>query len=184
MYIFIKVLGFKEKMKGGVRMKGVVKMGALAVVVFLVLGCEGKKVKLAIDELTPKLAELEDMVINTDETISKAMRIANRLENEQIKKPQIDTVKVEIERIRTELTVLLALQGTVKDIQDSLAVLDKKATGDNKKLTTQLNERVNSVLLSIGKAKGCVCTIDLMKLKLEEIKKSSEKKGSKSKKRN
>lgn len=152
-----------------------VKLLVATVVGVLILGCEGPKIKQAVDALSPQICEIANQVLNTEGTILKVDSVITKVASGKIKKTQVDTVMMDIEKIQTELSVLLALEDAAKEMKDTLNVLDKKASGDNKKAISGLNEKLNMIVQSINKARNGSKALEQLKVKLEDMKKGPAK---------
>lgn len=155
-------------------MNRMVKWVAVIAVGALILGCEGPKIKQAVDALTPQVSELESQAAGIGTALGKVNDLINKVAGGKIEKAAIDTAMLDADKVKGELTAYLGLEGQLGTINDSLAVLDKKASGDNKKAVAGLKEKINGIAASINEAKNGCGLMDQLKVKLEEMKKPAK----------
>jgi hypothetical protein len=173
-------------MKNGTKLLGVILAGAI------ILGCEGPKIKQALDAFTPQVSELEGKVANVQGIMGQAAELMNKVvamtqpavaakpekgkkaakavKAPKIEAAQIDSLILQAENLKGTLAGFAELEGQVTMIKDSLAVLDKKASGENKKVITDLNGKLDMVAASLGEVRNGVSTLDGIKAKLEGMK--------------
>lgn len=147
------------------------KLLALVVAGALILGCEGPKIKQAVESLTPQITELENGIANVQGTLVKVVELVNIVANDKVEKGKIDTLAMFADQLKGELNAILPLGEQAQLLSDTLAVLDKKASGDNKKAIEGLMEKLNAVSTTLGEARNGCGTLDQIKVKLEEMKK-------------
>jgi len=145
----------------------------------LILGCEGPKIKQAVDALTPQVTQLESSVANVQGSLGKVVELVNIVGAGKIEKGKIDTLGMFADQLKAELSAVLPLGEQAQLLVDTLAVLDKKANGDNKKAIAGLTEKLNGVTTILGEARNGCGTLDQIKVKLAEMKTPAkpEKKG-------
>ncbi|MDD5528759.1 MAG: hypothetical protein PHX21_01875 [bacterium] len=179
-------------MKNGTKLLGVILAGAI------ILGCEGPKIKQALDAFTPQVSELEGKVAGVQGLMGQAAELMNKVvamtqpaakpekgkkavKAPKIEAAQIDSLILQADNIKSGLVGFVELEGQITMIKDSLAILDKKASGENKKVITDLNGKLDAVAASLGEVRNGVSTLDGIKAKLESMKApvKVEKKGKK-----
>jgi len=168
-------------MKNGTKLLGVILAGAI------ILGCEGPKIKQALDAFTPQVSELEGKASGVQGVMGQVSELMNKVAvmvqpaakpekgKKAVKAPkieaaQIDSLILQAADIKGTLEGFVGLEGQVTMIKDSLAVLDKKASGENKKVITELNGKLDAVAAILGEAKNSISPIDGLKAKLEGMK--------------
>jgi hypothetical protein len=168
-------------MKNGTKLLGVILAGAI------ILGCEGPKIKQALDAFTPQVSELEGKVAGVQGIMGQASELMNKVvamtqpaakpekgkkavKAPKIEAAQIDSLILQADNLKGSLVGFTELEGQVTMIKDSLAVLDKKASGENKKVITELNGKLDAVAASLGEVRNGVSTLDGLKAKLESMK--------------
>lgn len=135
------------------------------------------KIKQAIADLTPQVNKLEASVKSLEPSFDKLDELANVMENEKIEKNQAGALMTKAEKIRAELALSLPLMEQAQSLQDTLAVLGKKAKRANKIAIAKLTEKVNASAITLGEAKTGCETIDQIRAKLEEMQSPAKPKG-------
>ena len=168
-------------------MKNRIKLLVVVAAGVLIIGCEGPKIKQAIDALKPQVDELQNQVATMQTPLGQLTEISNKVDamtqpaakpekgKKAVKAPkieaaQIDSLITSIEGVKGSLVSLLAVEEQVKVIKDSLAVLDKKASKENKTAITELNGKLDAVTASLGEVKMACGKADGLKGKLETMK--------------
>ncbi|MDD2890726.1 MAG: hypothetical protein PHE49_08830 [bacterium] len=161
-------------------MKNSIKLLAVVVTGVLIMGCEGPKVKQAVDALKPQVDELQNQVAAMQTPLGQLTEIGKKVEG-KVEKTQIDSLILQIDGLKGNLVSLLAIEEQVTVMKDSLAVLDKKASGEAKTAITELNGKLDAVVASLGEVKMACGVADGLKGKLETMKApvKVEKKASK-----
>jgi outer membrane murein-binding lipoprotein Lpp len=166
-------------------MKNSIKLLAVVAAGILIMGCEGPKIKQAIDALKPQVDELQNQVATMQAPLGQLTELGKQVDamtpqppekgKKAVKAPKIEAAKIDslitsIDGAKGSLVSLLAIGEQVKVMKDSLAVLDKKASGENKTAITELNGKLDAVASSLGEVKMACGVADGLKGKLEAMK--------------
>jgi hypothetical protein len=172
-------------------MKNSIKLLAVVAAGVLIMGCEGPKIKQAIDALKPQVDELQNQVATMQTPLGQLTEIGKKVDTmtqpvkgkkaPKIEATQIDSIVTQIDGLKGSLVSLLSIEEQVTVMKDSLAVLDKKASKEVKETITELNGKLDAVVSSLGEVKMACGVADGLKGKLEAMKApvKVEKKSSK-----
>ncbi|MDD5528763.1 MAG: hypothetical protein PHX21_01890 [bacterium] len=158
-------------------MKNILKgSGILIILGVFVLGCEGPKIKKALDGMVPQIQDIMGRIANA-KSVFGVIDAASEQMTDKISKREIDSLDIELNKIRGFVPEIVALESKVTDIKDSLAVLevlDKKAKDPNLTTIRACNQAISTALLEIGEFKKAATTLDTLSAKLNAMKKGAE----------
>ena len=146
-------------------------------IAILALGCAGPKIKEALTALTPKVDELEMKVTEARAVLDIVKGFEVKVADPKFAKDKdgITKLATEIENTKTAIGTVLTLEGEVTPIADSLAVLDKKAKGEDKTAIAGLNEKIAAIRAGFGEFQAANAALDGLKVKLDEMKAPAKK---------
>ncbi|MDD2890724.1 MAG: hypothetical protein PHE49_08820 [bacterium] len=158
-------------------MKNILKgSGILIILGVFVLGCQGPKIKKALDGMVPQIQDIMGRITNA-KSVFGVIDAASEQMTDKISRREIDSLDIELNKIRGFVPEIVAFESKLIDIKDSIAVLevlDKKAKDPNLTTIRACNQAISTALLEIGEFKKVAVTLDTLSAKLNAMKKGAE----------
>ncbi|MFA5033329.1 MAG: hypothetical protein WC614_09945 [bacterium] len=158
-------------------MKNILKgSGILIILGVFVLGCQGPKIKKALDGMVPQIQDIMGRIANA-KSVFGVIDAASEQMTDKISRREIDSLDIELNKIRGFVPGIVSLESKLIDIKDSLeilAALDKKAKDPNLTTIRACNQALSTALLEIGEFKKAAVMIDTLSARLNAMKKDAE----------
>ena len=140
--------------------------GMLMIGAFL-FGCGGVP-KEAVEGLKKDIDELGAKITSAESMLVAIVAGSEKEASGKLSKEKSDELLAKIDGAKGTIGEIVTLETEVDGIRDSLAVLDKKATGDIKKDIGTLSEEVAVLKSKIGEFKSAIAKLDEIKAMIKE----------------
>ena len=141
-------------------------LGVLSLAVFFI-GCGGVP-KEAVEGLKKDIDELGAKITSAESMLVAIVAGSEKEASGKLSKEKSDELLAKIDGAKGTIGEIVTLETEVDGIRDSLAVLDKKATGDIKKDIGTLSEEVAVLKSKIGEFKSAIAKLDEIKAMIKE----------------